>query len=243
MSDVRIEPHRIKSPIQLLAVWFAALALIVGTLTLAATKISSPPWVCPFLVISSVLLVAIFLLVAFLMQTKFRPHLQDDEHYSLWLERQDALFGDFAPENVTPLGSEPLPVPLDETWEQREQRRVGRYRAQEGVFLVHAWRPSHTPGQVADIVIWLHQHKAGPLDRGEVERVEYHLGPMFFKHPVVKTNAEEGFKLEVSAYYPMLCLARAFLKGRLEPIELELYVSFHVPLGGTPRASAPRSKA
>jgi len=92
--------------------------------------------------------------------------------------------------------------------------------------LVHDWRPSTTPGQVADIIIWLQQHREGPLTRGEVLKVEYHLGPKFFDHPPIKTDASDGFRLEVSAYAPMLCLARVFLRGRSDPVELTRYVDF-----------------
>jgi len=59
-----------------------------------------------------------------------------------------------------------------------------------------------------------------------VERVEYHLGPKFFTRPMVKRNAREKFKLDVSAYGPMLCLARVFIQGRPSPIDLERYIDF-----------------
>ena len=43
--------------------------------------------------------------------------------------------------------------------------------------VTHYWRPSDKPRQVADIVIRLHQHNLGPLSEGQVENVEYQLGP------------------------------------------------------------------
>ena len=107
-----------------------------------------------------------------------------------------------------------------------EKLRVQRYQDQKGLFLVHTWRPSMTPGQVADIVMWLHQHGESPLSKGEIERVEYQLGPKFFKTPQVKTNSGDQYRIEVSAYGPMLCLARVFLRGQTEPILLERYVNF-----------------
>jgi len=232
MAKPRIEPHKIKSPIQLLAAWFAALVLIDGALLTAAVKIASPGWLPPTLVIAAIVFVPVFLGSAILMQTKFRPQLQEDSFYAAWLERRELLFNDFSAENA-PLLDVPAQAPVTtETWNQREERRIMRYQVQEGLFLVHAWRPSQKRGQVADIVIWLHQHKSGPLNRGEVERVEYHLGPLFFTEPVVKTNSGEAFKLEVSAYYPMLCLACVFVRNKSEPVELERYIDFEVPSGG-----------
>jgi len=232
MSDTRIEPHKIKSPIQLLAVWFAALVLIDSAFLIAAAKVPSPPWVAPTLSIAAIAFVPVFLIAAVVLQIKYRPQLQEDMYYAEWLERQELLFGDFEPENE-PLQPEPMtPVPAGRACDGPEERRVQRYRDQEGLFLVHAWRPSELPGQVADVIVWLHQHKAGPLTRGEVEKVEYHLGPMFFDEPVEKTNSAEHFRLEISAYYPVLCLARVYVRGCAQPIELERYLDFYVPAGG-----------
>jgi hypothetical protein len=229
MAEPSIQAHKIKSPIQLLAVWFAALVLIVSTFLTAAVYLSTPSWLAPTLVIAAILFVPFFLISAIVMQTKYRPQLQEDAYYAEWLYHQQILFHGFRPENtVTIDGPGPLPV-TNQKWEHREQRRIERYQAQEGLFLIHTWRPSTKRGQVADIIIWLHQHKTGPLNRNEVGTVEYHLGPMFFTEPVIKRNREEAFKLEVSAYYPMLCIARAYLRNRSQPIELERYIDFDVP--------------
>jgi len=177
------------------------------------------------LAISAVVFVPVFLSAAFVMQTKFRTHLQDDSYYAKWQERQDKLFLKFKAENVV-VAAKVDSLPANETWKERETRRTKRYESVEGLFIIHSWRASQDPEQVADIVIWLHQHGAGPLSKGLVEKVEYHLGPKFFKRPVVKHNAAEKFKLEVSAYGPMLCLARVFTKGRTTPIDLERYIDF-----------------
>jgi hypothetical protein len=228
MSSPQIEPHKITRPIQLLAVWIAGLVLLVGAFLTAAAKIQDPTWLPAFFGIAAVALVPLFVVLIFVMQTRFREQLQDDPYYSDWLKRRQEAFRDFAPENIAPgtgevpPGSpEALPDASDlEAW------RISRYEQNQGLFLVHTWRPSHTPGQVADIVIRLSQHGDGPLARGEVEKVEYNLGPKFFRGPVIKTNAAENFQLEVSAYGPMLCVARVFLRGSEKPIELERYINF-----------------
>lgn len=224
MSKPRIEPHRIKTPIQLLAVWFAALVILDGVFLGAAIMIHNPNWIAPALVVTAIALVPVFLISALVMQTKFRPLLQEDMYYSEWQKRQDELFRGFEAENtMASSASTPNEQQLDETWEERERRRVKQYEKQEGLFLVHSWRPSDRQGWV-DIVIWLHQHGEGPLSEGLIERVEYHLGPKFFTHPVIKYNSSENFRLEVSAYGPMLCLARVFVKGKNDPIDLERYI-------------------
>jgi prokaryotic YEATS domain len=224
-----VEPHKITKPIQLTAVWFVALLLLDSAFLVAASKTSQPAWMAPTLAISAIIFVPIFLIGVFLMQTVFRKELQEDPYYSEWLKRQEERFKGFKPENVQASTNTTAPV-LQKSGEAEgdniEKVRVQRYQDQKGLFLVHTWRPSRTHGQIADIVIWLHQHGKGPLTKDEIEKVEYHLGPKFFKTPQVKTNAHDQYKIEVSAYGPMLCLARIFIKGQAEPILVERYVNF-----------------
>lgn len=119
----------------------------------------------------------------------------------------------------------------NESWEERERRRIEIYQHNRGLFLAHTWRPSTQPDQVADIVIYLRQHGDPerddcPLSRGLVRKVEYHLGSMFSDRTIVKRNRKRNFRLEVSAYGPMLCLARVnFTDGSL-PVDLERYIDF-----------------
>jgi len=230
MTAPKIEPHRITRPIQLLAVWFAGLVLLVGVFLYAAGNVDDPTWLPALFGITAIVLVPLFIGLIFIMQTKFRQQLQDDPYYADWLKRCDAPFQGFEPENIS-LGTNKVPPGSPEALsdaQDLEKWRISRYGKNEGVFLVHTWRPSRITGQVADIVIQLHQHGEGPLPRGEVEKVEYNLGPNFFRGPVIKTNRDENFRLEVSAYGPMLCVARVFCRNRHEPIELERYINFEV---------------
>src|SRR3990172_11216682 len=100
MTSPRIEPHRITRPIQLLAVWIAGLIVLVAALLTAAAKISEPSWLPAFFGISAVGLIPLFVVLIFVMQTRFREQLQDDPYYADWLRRQDAAFKDFTPENI-----------------------------------------------------------------------------------------------------------------------------------------------
>jgi hypothetical protein len=211
----------------MLAVWFAALVLVDGAFLAAAGLITSPAWVGPMLAIAAVVFVPVFLIAAFLMQTRFRTHLQEDSYYSKWLEKHELAFVGFKAENILPSPTNSkIALRGHESVDEFERRRIRRYEDNFGLFLIHEWRPSLQSGQIADIVVWLHQHGHGPLTEGKVERVEYQLGPKFFTRPVTKHNAQESFKLEVSAYGPMLCLAKAYILGREEPVELERYIDF-----------------
>src|SRR5258707_4174 len=101
MAESQIQPHRITKPIQLLAVWMAGLTILVGSLLTGARFLANPQWVPPFLAVSAVALVPVFLGLLFLLQTKFRPQLQEDVYYSEWLVSQQKVFKHFVPENLT----------------------------------------------------------------------------------------------------------------------------------------------
>jgi hypothetical protein len=59
-----------------------------------------------------------------------------------------------------------------------------------------------------------------------VERVEYQLGPHFFDHPETVTDPRDGFRLDVTAYAPALCLARVHLRNHSSPVILTRYLDF-----------------
>ena len=227
MRSASIEPHKITRPTQLAAVWLAAAVLVDGSLIGGAATIAQPTWVSPMLAVGAVAVPLIVIGLVFLMQTRFRPQLQEDAYYSEYLKRETEHFRGFEPENLLEEFRRPSGGSVgDESWEERERRRIDVYEHNDGLFLVHTWRPSHTSGQAADIAISLCQHGEGPLSQGKVKNVEYHLGRKFFDRPVVKANAEESFRLDVSAYGPMLCLARVNFDDGRPSLDLERYVDF-----------------
>lgn len=89
MAELQIQPHKIRSPIQLLAVWFTTLVIADSAFLTAAATITAPPWISPMLAVASVLFVPIFLIAAIVMQTRFRAHLQEDSYFSDWQKRQE----------------------------------------------------------------------------------------------------------------------------------------------------------
>src|SRR5690349_20791739 len=100
MAEPRIEPHKITKPIQLLAVWLAALVILVGGFLAAARTVSHPPWLASVFGITAVALVPLFLCFIFVMQTKSatasgRPILRSV------LEATRGTVKDFRPENTS----------------------------------------------------------------------------------------------------------------------------------------------
>jgi hypothetical protein len=118
---------------------------------------------------------------------------------------------------------------LDDTggsWDGLNKLRERRYGDQRGLFLVHSWAPSKTPGQVADVTVHLAQHGPGPLESGRVAAVEYTFGPKFDHHAVTKENGHDGFATTVSLWAPMLCVARVNFSDGSPPLILDRYLTF-----------------
>ncbi|OZI08062.1 hypothetical protein BWI93_11255, partial [Siphonobacter sp. BAB-5385] len=85
MTEHKIQPEKITKPIQLLAVWLVGLILLVSALITAAATVKEPYWLPAFYSISAVAIIPLFLGLIFLLQTKFRPQMQEDEYYSKYL--------------------------------------------------------------------------------------------------------------------------------------------------------------
>ncbi|QSX30647.1 hypothetical protein JYB88_03010 [Shewanella cyperi] len=85
MDNHKITPERITKPIQLLGAWLVGLLSVDAAFLVAATQINSSSWQSGALVIAAIINVPIFIGALFLLQTKFRPELQEDSYYSTYL--------------------------------------------------------------------------------------------------------------------------------------------------------------
>jgi len=89
MSNNKIEAHKITKPIQLLAAWLVGLAIVNVSFLTAAANITQPSWVPGLLSVAAVINVPIFVVSIFLLQTKFRPEMQEDSYYSDYLNSKN----------------------------------------------------------------------------------------------------------------------------------------------------------
>ena len=87
MKEQKIEPHRITKPFQLLAAWLVGLMLINGSFLISAISISIG-WLKASLIIASIVNIPLFLISIFILQTKFRPEMQEDFYYSEYLDKK-----------------------------------------------------------------------------------------------------------------------------------------------------------
>lgn len=94
MSEKNIKPEKITKPIQLLAVWLIGLIIIETSLLTASAMVSEPNWLSALYGISAVAIIPIFLILIFLLQTKFRPQIQEDEYYAKYLDKNTMSFVD-----------------------------------------------------------------------------------------------------------------------------------------------------
>lgn len=90
MREKPFEPSSVTKPIQLLAAWLIGLIAVNGSFLAAAAAIREPSWAPGFLIICAAADVPIFLGALFLLQTKFRPEMQEDTFYSKYLERRSS---------------------------------------------------------------------------------------------------------------------------------------------------------
>ena len=93
MDTQKIDASKITKPIQLLAAWLIGLIIVNGSFLAAAAKLSTPTWAPTLLVIACVMNVPLFLICIFLLQTKFRPEMQEDRYYSEYLSKQIESIG------------------------------------------------------------------------------------------------------------------------------------------------------
>lgn len=88
MSQHGISPEKVTKPIQLLAAWLIGLFVTNGSFLLAAQNIDRPTWGSAMLLIAAVANVPVFIGALFLLQTKFRPQMQEDSYYSRYLDEE-----------------------------------------------------------------------------------------------------------------------------------------------------------
>ncbi|SRR5690554_3254345 len=88
MSGTKIIPEKINKPIHLLGAWLAGLFTVNSGFLIAASNMDSGSFESIALVIAAIVNVPVFLFSVFLLQTKFRPELQEDHYYSTYLSQK-----------------------------------------------------------------------------------------------------------------------------------------------------------
>lgn len=84
----RFQPATITKPMQLLAAWLLGLLALDGCFLLAATRLPPGSTESSALVWAAILNVPLFLGALFLLQTKFRPELQEDLYYATYINQK-----------------------------------------------------------------------------------------------------------------------------------------------------------
>ncbi|TCD47510.1 hypothetical protein [Chlorobium sp. N1] len=82
------DPERIGKPTQLTAAQITGIVLINIVLLSVAVSIGDAPMVRMLVILGDLLITIIGLVGLFILQSRYRPEMQDDEHYSRYLERK-----------------------------------------------------------------------------------------------------------------------------------------------------------
>ena len=88
MNNQKVDPQKVTKPIQLLAAWLVGLIAVNGSFLSSAVAIGGSAWESSVLIIAAVVNVPMFLGAIFLLQTRFRPELQEDVFYSQYLDKK-----------------------------------------------------------------------------------------------------------------------------------------------------------
>ncbi|GEA02040.1 hypothetical protein KUL17_09370 [Alteromonas sp. KUL17] len=88
LNKSTIVPEKINKPIQLLGAWLAGLFSVDSCFLFAASRMESGSTESVALVIAAIANVPLFLIAVFLLQTRFRPELQEDSYYSTYLSQK-----------------------------------------------------------------------------------------------------------------------------------------------------------
>lgn len=88
MEKNKLSPEKITKPIQLLGAWLVGLLAVDSAFLTAATSMDVSSWQSGILTVAAIVNVPLFIGALFLLQTKFRPELQEDSYYSTYLNNR-----------------------------------------------------------------------------------------------------------------------------------------------------------
>lgn len=94
-AQPQIRPERVTKPIQLLAAWLVGLIIVNGAFLTGAVMIAKPAWAPAWLVVAAIINVPVFIAAIFVLQTRFRPEMQEDVFYSQYLESKTGTVRSF----------------------------------------------------------------------------------------------------------------------------------------------------
>jgi prokaryotic YEATS domain len=208
------DPGLIKSPIQLLGVLALMGLVIVGASIWGVTLVNDEPWLTTFLILAALAVFGVMTWLIFTLLTKHREVMLADPYFDDFKADVTQVLDDSGSSSG---GKSSL-----------EELRVKRYEQNRGLFLSHVWRRLTTREKFADIEIFVREHPGPsmPLTEGRVEFVEYQLGPKFSKGMIRQLDPADGFRLDVRAYAPMLCIAQVKLRDPEEVLRLYRYIDF-----------------
>ncbi|MGP3789185.1 hypothetical protein [Pseudomonas sp. B392_1p] len=88
MEKQNIQADKITKPIQLLGAWLVGLLATDAAFLFTASSMGAESWQSGALTIAAIINVPVFIAALFVLQTKFRPELQEDSYYATYLNNR-----------------------------------------------------------------------------------------------------------------------------------------------------------
>ena len=119
-----IQPDRITKPIQLLGAWLAGLLAIDSCILFAASQQPTDSWESQALTVAAIANVPLFLLAVFLLQTRFRPELQEDLYCSSYISQKTNARVEVSKQDAASLATQQLLEHLEVRAATQSQARL-----------------------------------------------------------------------------------------------------------------------
>jgi hypothetical protein len=208
------DARKIERPVQLLAGSLIGLLIIEAEFLTAANQ-SSDFLISRVLALFAPVFVLAWFYFLFSIFTKHRSAMMTDEQLIEYRR-----FEKFQPKAIQSTVPDLRPG-------SREAERQHVYDSTRGLFVIHSWRSSKTPGQLCDISINIQEHDRNRESIfSKIDYVEYYLGPSWSEAPFKVDDARSSFKLDVSAWGSTLCLANISFKDGHSPVSVYRYLNF-----------------
>jgi hypothetical protein len=180
MESHKIKPEKITKPIQLLGAWLVGLLAIDASFLFAASNLGAASWQSGALTIAAIVNVPIFIGALFMLQTKFRPELQEDSYYSTYLNNRT---------------NELVKIPKKEILLEELERKIELLEKRQ---LPHLF-----PAEISSLAKLSYGVNCHLENQVDIESAIFDLGVNLVREFGVDTDAPEDIKVAIGSNLPI----------------------------------------
>lgn len=179
MEKHQITPEKITKPMQLLAAWLVGLLAIDASFLFAASSMGPVSWQSGALTIAAIINVPVFIGALFLLQTKFRPELQEDSYYSTYLNSKT---------------NELIKIPKRDSLLEEIERKLESIEKRQSL---HLGQKNST--SLSKLSYGVNTHLA---NQKEIESTLFDVGVGILREFGEESDPPEGMKIAIAASLP-----------------------------------------